>query len=461
MRYDDNKIVNFPGIEGMGDMGIGNMGIDVSALIDDRVEDGVFRVDRSVYLDERLYEAEIERIFEKGWVFLCHESQLPHPDSFFTTYIGRQPVFVNRRKEGGYRAFINACSHRAALLTPCREGRARVLTCRFHGWAYASDGRCIKIKNEDTGFPDEGFDREQFNLRNVAQVDEYRGFVFGCLDEDAGTLADHLGESRPFIDLFVDQSPDGLEVLRGSQTYVCDHNWKLQAENVPDGYHVSTVHRNFMTTVLAREDRDGLSGLSKTETGRMKDNVKNGSYDLGYGHMLIWADRSSPEAAPLFPATEQIEKAFPAAKAHWMLRRGRNLFVFPNLVLNDLAATHMRCHRPLSANKVEVTIWCIAPRGEPAQARTARLRKFEDFFLVTGMATSDDVISLDVAQAGSYGRAARWNEFARGLSTIQPGADEEARALGVNPVHSNSSWDFESAYIGFYRTWRDILNGAA
>ena len=39
--------------------------------------------------------------------------------------------------------------------------------------------------------------------------------------------------------MIVDQSPEGLEVLRGSSTYTYDGNWKVQAENGADGYHVS------------------------------------------------------------------------------------------------------------------------------------------------------------------------------------------------------------------------------
>ena len=38
--------------------------------------------------------------------------------------------------------------------------------------------------------------------------------------------------------MIVDQSPEGLEVLRGASTYTYDGNWKLQAENGADGYHV-------------------------------------------------------------------------------------------------------------------------------------------------------------------------------------------------------------------------------
>ncbi|MEE2968861.1 MAG: Rieske 2Fe-2S domain-containing protein [Pseudomonadota bacterium] len=429
----------------------------LDGLIDDRVDDGMFRVHRSFFHDADIYDAEMEAIFENNWGFLCHESQIPNPGDFFATHIGRQPVFAHRQQDGSIRAFANACSHRGAILTPLQRGNAKVLTCRFHGWSYSCDGRCLSIKNQDAGFPEEGFDRSHFDLNALADVGEYRGFVFGTLNSRAPSLEDHLGESRFLMDFFADQSPDGMEVLPGSQTYVCDHNWKLQAENVTDGYHVGTVHRNFMTTMLGREARENATGMMRTETGRIKGNVANGGYYLGNGHIALWADRASPDAAPLSPATDRIEAEFSETRAHWMLRRGRNVLVFPNMVLNDLASTHMRTCRPLGPTRCEVTIWCIAPRGEPAEARAARLRKFEDFFLVTGLATSDDVVSLDTAQAGTFGGQAGWNEYTRGITEFTSGPDEEARNLGMNPEISSPSWDHEAEYIGFYRHCRDLL----
>ena len=110
-------------------------------VVDDRVDAGVFRVDRSVYTDEGIFEAEMKHIFEAGWMFLCHESQVEKPGDYYATEIGRQPVFVMRQKDGSLACFINACSHRGALLTPVKQGNARALTCRFHGWVYDLGGR--------------------------------------------------------------------------------------------------------------------------------------------------------------------------------------------------------------------------------------------------------------------------------------------------------------------------------
>ena len=439
--------------------GVGNQS-NMDALIDDRVEDGMFRVHRSVFHDPDLFEAEMETIFERNWSFLCHESQIPNAGDYFATHIGRQPVFAHRQADGSVRAFVNACTHRGAILTPLKQGNAKVLTCRFHGWAFDCDGHCVRVKNQESGFPGDDFDRAHYDLKPLANVGEYRGFLFGSLYDDVPSLDEHLGESRFFMDFFADQSPDGMEVLPGSQTYVCDHNWKLQAENVTDGYHVGTVHRNFMTTMLGREARENTTGLLRTETGRIVGNVSNGSYYLGGGHIVLWADRATPDAAPLFPSTERIEQEFSEARAHWMLKRGRNVLVYPNMVLNDLASTHMRTHRPLSPTRTEITIWCIAPRGEPADARIARLRKFEDFFLVTGLATSDDVVSLDTAQEGCWGAEAGWNEYTRGITQICRGADEEAGKLGMNPEMSSPSWDHEATFIGFYRHCARLVRGA-
>ncbi len=139
-----------------------------------------------------------------------------------------------------------------------------------------------------------------------------------------------------------------------------------------------------------------------------------------------------------------------------MLRRGRNILVYPNLVLNDLASTHLRTHRPLGPGRCEVTIWCIAPKGEPKEARFARLRKFEDFFLVSGLSTSDDVVSLDTAQAGMAGDP-NWNLYDRGLRTMREGPDEEAKKVGLNPVNHCEKWDYEGCFVGWYRHWKDLL----
>ncbi|MCY4487721.1 MAG: Rieske 2Fe-2S domain-containing protein [Deltaproteobacteria bacterium] len=430
-------------------------------LVDDRVDEGVFRVDRAVYTDEAVFEAEIERIFEGGWVFLCHESQVERPGDYWSTEIGRQPVFVMRQRDGSLSCFLNVCSHRGAVLTPLKRGNANVLTCRFHGWVYDRAGHCIKIKNEELGYPVTEGARERFNLQRIGALDSYKGFVFGSLRSDVPALRDHLGAAARWIDLLADQGRDGMEVVPGCSTYAVHGNWKLQAENSVDGYHVTTLHSVFASTVAQRDARDATGGMRRTESGRIKGKVPSGTYDLGNGHMGLWALHTTPHVRPIYEARAWLEENLKPAEVDWILNRGRNLYLFPNVMLMDNPSTQIRFVKPVSPRLTEVTVYCIAPKGESDTARAARLRKFEDFYLTAGMATSDDAAALEAIQHGSLGPPSQWNDMTRGMDVMVAGPDRDARELGFEAAASCPDWEHEGMFHGFYRAWLErIENGA-
>ena len=95
--------------------------------IDDRPGDRVFRVDRAIYNDPDILEAEYRNIFEANWVFLCHDAHVRSPGDYFATHIGRQPVFVVRKPDGALACYLNACGHRGATLVTKRIGNARAV----------------------------------------------------------------------------------------------------------------------------------------------------------------------------------------------------------------------------------------------------------------------------------------------------------------------------------------------
>jgi benzoate/toluate 1,2-dioxygenase alpha subunit len=209
-----------------------------------------------------------------------------------------------------------------------------------------------------------------------------------------------------------------------------------------------------------REEAGGYTGVKKTESGRITGSVPSGSVDFGNGHIGIWAKRESPEAAPLYEAKERLLTEFSEDKVEWMVGMGRNLYLFPNMLLMDQPSTQIRTFRPLSAERAEVRIQCVAPRGESAAARESRLRKFLDFYLPTGMATSDDIAALEDTSIGGHGRLSQWNDYSRGVKDMIPGDQcEELMAIGCNAVSVSRNWDHDTFYHGYYRHWLKIMSG--
>jgi len=68
----------------------------------------------------------------------------------------------------------------------------------------------------------------------------------------------------------------------------------------------------------------------------------------------------------------------------------RQTCIYPNVFIMDQLATLIRYVRPISVDLTEISFWCLAPVDEPAEVREVRLRQFEEFFMASGMGTTDD-----------------------------------------------------------------------
>ena len=110
------------------------MAIDLNnldSLVEEDKEKGNFRCKREIFTDEQLFELEMKHIFEGNWVYLAHESQLPNINDYYSTNIGRQPVFITRNKDGELNAFLHIGAE-ALLQRPQRRSvpSPRAVRCR-------------------------------------------------------------------------------------------------------------------------------------------------------------------------------------------------------------------------------------------------------------------------------------------------------------------------------------------
>ena len=98
-----------------------------------------------LYHDPEFFEAEKRAFLRAAPQIVCHQSEIAAPGEWRSLeYLG-ESVIVIRGDDGEVRAFANVCRHRGSRLVDGTGGCAKVLTCPYHAWSYARDGRLVGV----------------------------------------------------------------------------------------------------------------------------------------------------------------------------------------------------------------------------------------------------------------------------------------------------------------------------
>jgi phenylpropionate dioxygenase-like ring-hydroxylating dioxygenase large terminal subunit len=434
---------------------------DISRLVREESFNGDFLVHRDVFRDPDIFELEMRRIFESTWVFVGLERDVPNKHDYYSSWLGRQPIVIMRDEHGRLGAFYNSCRHRGALVCHNERGNAKRHMCPYHGWVYASDGSNIDVKDSRCASYPAAFDEHDHDLLRVPRFEAYRGFLFASASPNVPPLLEHLGHATAFLDLIVDQGPDGIELVPGSSTYRFKANWKLQLENCVDAYHFTSTHRSFMSIVNRRNSERASDALKAMDIELLgPKGGSRGNYTFKYGHAVTWGDSPNPEMRPIYSSIDEIRGRVGDTRTRWMFGN-RNLTIFPNLQIADNFSIQMRVIRPISVDLTEMKIYCVAPVGESPQVREYRLRQYEDFFNVTGMATPDDTTCYEACQSGYGATSIDFQQgYVRGAAAVERGQDKTAAEIGVVP-ESRISGPFElgdeTVFRSTYREWVRLM----
>ncbi|MCK5750489.1 MAG: Rieske 2Fe-2S domain-containing protein, partial [Oricola sp.] len=90
------------------------------------------RVHSSLYTDEKVFEDELNKIFRMGWVFICHDSEIPNAGDFVRRNVGREPVFAIRSRDDEISVIVNRCAHRGNIICQEDKGNRKALVCQYH-----------------------------------------------------------------------------------------------------------------------------------------------------------------------------------------------------------------------------------------------------------------------------------------------------------------------------------------
>jgi Rieske 2Fe-2S family protein len=214
-----------------------------------------FSLPQALYNDPACFEAEIDGIFSRQWLFAGVTAQIPTPGDYFTVAVGKSSVIVIRDRTNTIRAFHNVCRHRGSRLCDAEHGHLSSIVCPYHLWTYDFTG---KLRSAERMHAD--FDAAEFGLLPV-HLETVGSTIYVCLAETAPDFSPY----KTALDAFV--AP--YDLTRTKLAHI-DHvkirgNWKLTLENARECFHCPTGHPELARSFVTRYSSAGLEGVDGIE----------------------------------------------------------------------------------------------------------------------------------------------------------------------------------------------------
>jgi len=318
----------------------------------------------TVYNDEEIYEAELQRIFAQQWVFVGHETEIPDPGDYAKRYIGEDPFIFTRDEDGEIRLLFNSCRHHGSQICKAEQGNTSAFRCPYHGWTYGNDGSLQGIPAKHQAFKD--LDPSEWGLLEAPRVDDYAGMVFASLSEEGPTLEEYLGDYTWYLDLTLKLVKGGMEVIGEPHRWRADFDWKLGADNFsPDSYHNAITHRSTVEVGFAADEISGSAGrerqahVTHVDTGTIGLRLIDPKEELflGYPEEIVTDEHLTDEQYELAAGAGSLAGT-----------------IFPNLSYIHAAYTNdpkkplqgalsFRQWQPVGAGKMELWSWVMAPKA--------------------------------------------------------------------------------------------------
>lgn len=384
------------------------------------------RVRGAIYSDPDIFAMEMDKIFMRNWVFICHDSQVEQPGDYFTTWLGKAPIIVSRGADDGQvHIFYNRCMHRGNIVCQYESGNANYFRCAYHGWTFTNQGKVAGVPYKEAYG-----DRLNWNEMGLmpVKVGVYNGCVFASGSENVAPIEEWVGNAGYYLDLFVNQGPAGIRVKAGSQKALYRGNWKFQNENDADNYHTDFTHAigAVLRSLRARKAGEAIGRLGQPPEAivRYLGNGHSANHRTGVtDNRDMYAQAKGNSLTKGYVETLETKYGVEGAR-EWLRNAGApgNTFrMWPNLVV---IGTQFRITRPVSVGVAENYYYPSLLKDVPDEVNAIRLRFHEQGFGPAGFTSPDDVEVFARNQIGLQANTAwDWQVMARGFHREQTADD--------------------------------------
>lgn len=443
-------------------------GGDLDAILD-RVEAALENdlVPAEIFNDETIFQAEVDRIFTRNWVFVAHESEIPKAGDFVQRRIGTDPVIVTRDGTGGINVLSNFCRHRGTQVCQTDSGNARFFKCPYHGWTYNNAGELVGTPHQQDAYG-ERLDPKDWSLMRAPKVGTRQGFIFASLSEDVPPLDEYLGGAGWMLDAITGLHPKGMRVAGPPDRYKVKADWKTAAENFSgDVYHIDSLH-------WSTEEIHVSQGLQNScEIGR--------AYEFGNGHNFMghaWTKAIHPGYV-LWGYPQEITSQFDLsaldeAQLHMVNHEPPTVgTIFPNLSFirfNTPAVpggpmsvvTSFRQWQPIGPGEIELWSWQFVWDFMSEEDVQEAYVTGQFVFGSGGIFEQDDTVAWEgiprAAESAWMRKSGLAFNFQMGNKSE---VDQSPNPDWTGPGIQRQTGYGEHTQLAFYRHWLEVMRGDA
>jgi benzoate/toluate 1,2-dioxygenase subunit alpha len=415
-------------------------------------------VHRDVYIDQEVFDLEMQHLFANTWIYVGHDSQVPNAGDYFSTTIGTQPVLIVRHTDGVVHVLYNRCPHKGTRITIDTCGNTgKFFRCPYHAWSFKTDGSLLAIPLRK-GYENTGLEQSHAGkgMVPVRHVKNYRGFVFAKMSDVGPDFEEYFGESLSSIDNMVDRSPAGrLEVAGGALRHIFNCNWKMLVENLTDTCHPMVAHESSAGTAIEVWKKTAPGSNTKPQAveifapfmsayeafEKMGIRVwRNGHGHTGVHHS-IHSDYSS---VPGY--FEKMTAAYGEERAKAILNENRhNTSYFPNFTIKGPIQA-IRLFKPLAPNRTLAESWTFRLVDAPDQLLERTIAYSRLINAPTSVVAHDDLEMYERAQEGLHVDANPWVNIQR---LYDPAENERETAV----INGTSEWQMRNQF----RAWSKFM----